>query len=97
MDKLDSGVSILIPTYNASEYINKTLKSVFDQSYQDYEVVIVDDGSTDKTLHNLKKWKEKYPEKVIVTTHMREATRNEIEKLEDENVIIPTDGYNLDF
>ncbi len=48
-------------------------------------------------IDNIHEYAEKYPEKVIVTTHMREATRNEIEKLEDENVIIPTDGYNLDF
>ncbi|WP_276930802.1 glycosyltransferase family 2 protein [Faecalibaculum rodentium] len=98
MDKLDSGVSILIPTYNASEYINKTLKSVFDQSYQDYEVVIVDDGSTDKTLHNLKKWKEKYPEKIRIHTQQNSGvseTRNVLLSLAKKKYItfLDSDDY----
>lgn len=42
-------VSICIPTYNRREYLRETLESVFAQTYQDYEVVIVDDGSTDGT------------------------------------------------
>jgi glycosyltransferase involved in cell wall biosynthesis len=42
-------VSICIPTYNRKDYLKETLKSVFAQTYKDYEVVIVDDGSTDET------------------------------------------------
>ena len=40
-------VSICIPTYNRKNYLKETLESVFAQTYKDYEVVIVDDGSTD--------------------------------------------------
>lgn len=66
------------------------------------KILIADCADTKGTkthmgIDNIHEYAEKYPEKVIVTTHMRETTRNEIEKLEDENVIIPTDGYNLDF
>jgi glycosyltransferase involved in cell wall biosynthesis len=42
-------VSVLIPTYNRKVYLKETLESVFAQTYKDYEVVIVDDGSTDST------------------------------------------------
>jgi len=42
-------VSICIPTYNRKDYLKETLDSVFAQTYKDYEVVIVDDGSTDGT------------------------------------------------
>ena len=42
-------VSICIPTYNRKEYLKETLETVFAQTYKDYEVVIVDDGSTDGT------------------------------------------------
>ena len=39
--------SIIIPLYNKAPYICKALKSVFAQTYTEYEVIIVDDGSTD--------------------------------------------------
>jgi glycosyltransferase involved in cell wall biosynthesis len=47
-------VSICIPTYNRKDYLSQTLSSVFAQTYKDYEVVIVDDGSTDGTGEMIK-------------------------------------------
>jgi glycosyltransferase involved in cell wall biosynthesis len=47
-------VSVCIPTYNRKDYLKEALKSVFAQTYKDYEVVIVDDGSTDGTEDMLK-------------------------------------------
>lgn len=41
--------SIIIPTYNRAGYIQATLKSVLDQVYTDFEIIVVDDGSTDDT------------------------------------------------
>lgn len=48
--------SIIIPAYNVEKYINKCLKSVFNQTFKDYEVIVVNDGSTDNT----KKYIEPY-------------------------------------
>lgn len=42
-------VSICVRTYNRKAYLRKTLESIRDQTYQNYEIVIVDDGSTDGT------------------------------------------------
>ena len=42
-------ISVIIPTYNDEDYIIDTLKSIETQSYKDYEVIIVDDGSSDNT------------------------------------------------
>ena len=43
-------VSVIIPAYNTSEYIAGMLQDVFNQTYKNIEVIVVDDGSTDNTI-----------------------------------------------
>ena len=47
-------VSIIIPTFNRRDYITTALDSVLAQSYKDYEIIIIDDGSSDDTKEVLK-------------------------------------------
>ena len=47
-------VSVCIPTYNRKDYLKETIESILDQTYKDYEIVIVDDGSTDGTEQMIK-------------------------------------------
>lgn len=52
---MDELVSVIIPTYNREQFIIEALQSVLNQSYERLEVIIVDDGSTDKTVEIIKK------------------------------------------
>ncbi|MBI5038047.1 MAG: glycosyltransferase family 2 protein [Candidatus Kerfeldbacteria bacterium] len=52
-------ISIIIPCYQAADTIEKTLDSIFKQTYPFLEVIAVDDGSTDQTLLVLKKYQNK--------------------------------------
>lgn len=58
--------SIVIPTYNRAETIERCLNSVIGQDFKDYEIVIVDDASTDTTIDVIKKFKIK---KLIIVQH----------------------------
>ena len=49
-------VTVIIPVFNGEPYIRNTLNSVFNQTYHDYEIVIVDDGSNDASLVILNKY-----------------------------------------
>ena len=58
--------SILIPVYNVERYLEQCLESVVNQTFGDYEVIIVDDGSTDNSSCICDSFAEKYPEKIHV-------------------------------
>lgn len=77
--------SIVIPVYNVEKYIGKCLDSVINQTYQDYEVIVIDDGSTDKS----KKIVKEYDVKLIESNHVgvSEARNIAIKKAKGEYLV----------
>ena len=59
---VNNRVSVITPVYNVENYIDKTLNSIFTQSYKDIEIVLVDDCSKDKSAQIISKYKESHPE-----------------------------------
>jgi len=53
---VEAKVSVIIPCYNSEKYIDDCLKSLFSQTFKDFEIICVNDGSKDGTLEILKKY-----------------------------------------
>jgi len=51
-------ISVIIPTYNRAHLIGRAIKSVLNQTYQDFEIIVVDDGSTDNTEEVVKSFND---------------------------------------
>jgi glycosyltransferase involved in cell wall biosynthesis len=52
-------ITVIIPTYNCAQYICEAIDSVLSQTYRDYEIIVVDDGSKDNTAEVLGKYGNK--------------------------------------
>ena len=53
-------VSVVVPVYNLEDYIEKCIQSILDQTYKNYELILVDDGSADHSYDICKKYSESY-------------------------------------
>lgn len=58
-------VSIIVPVYNTENYINKCLSSLINQTLDDIEIIVVNDGSTDNSQIIIDEFCKKYPNKII--------------------------------
>lgn len=59
-------LSVSIAIYNAEKYLDKCIQSVLDQTENDYELILVDDGSTDRSVEICEKWQQHCPDKIRV-------------------------------
>ncbi len=93
-------LSIIIPVYNVEEYLKDCLNSVLKQRFTDYEVICINDGSTDNSLQILNEYKLKYPQIKIIDQENKglSAARNKgIEKATGDYILfLDSDDWLVD-
>lgn len=73
-------VSLIVPVYNSEEYLGKCLDSILNQTYQNFEILVVNDGSKDNSWKIIEEYKNKYPDKIVAINQENKGvavTRNE--------------------
>ena len=55
----DDLISIIIPVYNAEKFLDETINTVLNQTYKNFELILVNDGSKDKSVDVIKKYNDK--------------------------------------
>ncbi len=63
----NSAISVIIPLYNAENYIGECLDSLLAQTFKDFEVIVVDDCSTDDSVEIVESYKEKFNERLTIS------------------------------
>lgn len=92
-------VSVIIPTYNREKYIKKALESVFFQTFQDFEIIVIDDGSTDNTKSVLEPYIKEGRVKYITQQNLKvsKARNNGIRNAQGKYIaLLDSDDYWLD-
>ena len=59
-------VSVVVPVYNTSLYLKECIDSLVNQTLDDIEIILINDGSTDNSLSIINEYKKKYPQKIII-------------------------------
>lgn len=84
--------SIIVPVYNVEKYIKKCLDSIFEQTFKDYEVIVVNDGTKDNSMDIVKK----YDVKIVEQSNqgLSEARNNGVKKATGEYILfVDSDDY----
>jgi glycosyltransferase involved in cell wall biosynthesis len=74
-------ISVILPVYNSEEYIRQSVESVLNQTFHDFELIIVNDGSTDDTLNILKQIDDKRIRLISQSNQGPGAARNNALKI----------------
>ena len=69
--RINKLISVIVPVYNASKYLDACISSICSQSYKDFELILVDDGSTDNSLEICRKYRLK--DNRIIVVHQDNA------------------------
>lgn len=67
-NQIEPDVSVIMPVYNTETYLSKALQTILDQSYRNFELICVNDGSTDRSAEILEKYKSRFKNLKVIET-----------------------------
>lgn len=70
-------VSVIIPCYNAEQFINTGIRSIIEQNYPSIEVIVVNDGSTDRSEEKILAWQKHFESKGLVLKYFCQDNRGQ--------------------
>lgn len=83
--------SIIVSVYNTESYVSRCLESILNQTYDDYEIIVVNNGSTDNSKKIIQEYKEKYSDKIsqvnIKNTGLLSARSRGLKKANGEYIL----------
>ena len=77
-------ISVIIPVYNVEKYLRICLESILNQNFKGYEIILINDGSTDNSLNICREYEKKYSNIIVINEENSgpSAARNRICKRE---------------
>lgn len=100
---LNPNISIIMGIYNCAATLPEAIDSIIAQTYDDWELIMCDDGSIDNTFETAQKYKEKYPEKIVLLKNDKnmglnytlnrclEAAKGEyVARMDGDDISLPT-------
>ena len=76
MTKLNPLITVYITNYNYGQFINKAINSVLNQTFKNFELIIIDDGSKDKSTKIIKKFQDKKNVKIVFQNNTKNWHRH---------------------
>lgn len=70
---MECSITVVVPAYNVEQYLSKCLDSILAQDFENFEIIIVNDGSTDHSLDIAKEYEENYPDSVRVISQLNKG------------------------
>lgn len=89
MNKSKPLVSVVLPIYNAEEYLSQAIESILSQTLENFELILINDASTDKTLQIINKFKRKDSRIVLINN------QKNLQMAESLNLAISQSGSDL--
>ena len=90
--------SIIVPVYNTEEYLERCIESILKQTFEDFEIILINDGSTDNSKKIIADYQKQYPEKIKVVNKknggLSSARNKGVSKAKGEYILfVDSDDY----